>query len=157
MVPKRMGRPRSVQPPKFPDQIVLNELIDRVVALDSADLLNLDLCHRLFVGHDGKRLHGHVRKRRFLRMLCDPDEIVIVFFFRTELKGMIQLDDLDTSLLLLIILHHFPDGLQRGLRILPDGLGNPVQLHRVPHCKKDSFNGRFSLFLFQKCLSLCKI
>ena len=60
VVPRRIGRPGASSRPSSRHQVVFDQFVDGVVAFDSPDLLNLCLSHRLLVGHDGKRLHGHI-------------------------------------------------------------------------------------------------
>lgn len=78
-MPNTIGRPASRRPSLH--QIVLHQFVDRVIALDAADLVDLLLRDRLLVGNDREGLHHDVGQNRLLRLHGDVDKIIIIFCF----------------------------------------------------------------------------
>ena len=133
--PKKERTSRRIEPSQLFDQIILHELIYRVVALDAADFLDLQLRDRLLIGNDRQRLHHHIGQCQLLRLLRHPDQIRIQLLLRAELVGPVELHDLDATVLFPIAIHHMSDEFSRRLRILLDRLCDLLQLYRISHSK----------------------
>ena len=73
------------------------------------------------------------------------DQILIIFFLCTHLERILQLYDLDASVLFLITVHHIADDSSCCLLVHTDGSGDPGQFYGTAHCKKYCFYRSFCL------------
>ena len=85
-------------------QSVFHQTVYRMVGIDTADLADLHLGHRLPVGDNGQRLHDDVCQHMLFRGCRHPDQVLIIICAGAHLVGVFQLQNPHAALFFLAAL-----------------------------------------------------